>query len=170
MRRREKLKQPSCTWHHVHKVVEFDEIASIANLVASIANSVASIATLVASIANLYSREYHQFSREYRQFSHEYRQFSRELRRLRSLSTSSVLNKLTRVRRQRQNDCFQYNNINLIAQKKYLIKSLTVVYTPSKRCRPRQNAYFHVFHNTLACQAACQAVFSSKVNENFSKR
>ena len=45
-----------------------------------------------------FSREYRQFSREYRQFSREYRQFSRKLRRLRSLSTSSVLNrKLTRV-------------------------------------------------------------------------
>ena len=126
MRRREKLKQPSCTG-----------------------------IMFISREYRQFSREYRQFSREYRQFSREYRQYSRELRRLRSLSTSSVLNRnLTRVRRQRQNDCYQYNNINLIAQKKYIIKSLTVVYKSSKRCGQRQNAYSHVSCNTLACQAA----------------
>ena len=38
-----------------------------------------------------------------------------------------IIRKLTRVRRRRQDDCYQYNDSNPTAQKKYIIKSLTVV-------------------------------------------
>ncbi len=58
-----------------------------------------------------------------------------------------------------QDDCYQYNDINPTAQKKYIIKSLTAVNTLFKRCGQRQNAYFHVSYNTLACQAVTGSIF-----------
>ncbi len=71
---------------------------------------------------------------------------------------------LTHVRRRRKDDCYQYNDINPIAQKKYIIKSVTAVYKSSKRCGQGQNAYFHVSYNTLACQAVtCRQYFLAKL-------
>jgi hypothetical protein len=50
----------------------------------------------------------------------------------------------TYVRRQRQDDGYQYNVINPIAQKKLIIKRIAGVSDLSRFCWWRQNAYFHV--------------------------
>ncbi len=51
----------------------------------------------------------------------------------------STIRDLTHVRRRHQDDCYQYNDINPTAQKKYIIKSLTPVNTLFKRCGPLQS-------------------------------
>ena len=55
------------------------------------------------------------------------------------------IRRFTHIRR-RQADCYQYKDINPVAQKKYIIfKNVKdSVYTSPQRCGQHQNTYFHV--------------------------
>jgi hypothetical protein len=65
-----------------------------------------------------------------------------------------VIREFTNVRRRRQDDGYQYNDINPITKKKRIIKSLVgVLDAVHALLTTAKYVYFHVLYSTLAFQA-----------------